>query len=403
MPALKREVLTRAAIESARPKASAYRLWDARQPGLCLRVLPSGIKTFEVHFARGASERIGRFPTITLDAARTQAQMKLGEFAKTGERSNKRKAETFGTFIDDSYAPWMEAERKTGVRTIAVIRKEFADLLQKPIGEVTAFAIEKYKATRLKAGINPATVNRDVVRIKAAMAKAVEWKVIAENPLRSVKRTKGENQGRVRFLSEAEERALRGALERREEKYRRSRDSGNAWRAERGRDALPAIVGYCDHLTPMTLVALNTGLRRGELTSITWADVNLPGKLVTVQAAFSKSSKTRHVPLNSEAMDVLRNLRKQQKGEGRLFPIACPKKAWNALTAAAKIENFRFHDLRHTFASKLVMAGVDLNTVRELLGHGDIAMTMRYAHLAPEHKAAAVERLVSQPGRAKRP
>lgn len=100
---------------------------------------------------------------------------------------------------------------------------------------------------------------------------------------------------------------------------------------------------------------------------------------------------------------MLRSLRKQQEGEGRLFPIACPKKAWNALTAAAKIENFRFHDLRHTFASKLVMAGVDLNTVRELLGHGDIAMTMRYAHLAPEHKAAAVERLVSPPGRAKRP
>jgi site-specific recombinase XerD len=78
-----------------------------------------------------------------------------------------------------------------------------------------------------------------------------------------------------------------------------------------------------------------------------------------------------------------------------VFPFKDPKRAWGELLAAAKIYDFRFHDLRHQFASVLVMSGSDLNTVRELLGHADIKMTLRYSHLAHEHKAAAVERMVS--------
>jgi integrase len=151
------------------------------------------------------------------------------------------------------------------------------------------------------------------------------------------------------------------------------------------------------------LVALNTGLRQGEIFNLDWLDVDLVGAQLTVRGAGAKSGQTRHVPLNSEAVAVLTAWRAsatpgyvfpgRADGEnGRLDNIT---KAWLHAVKAAKLETFRFHDLRHTFASKLVMAGVDLNTVRELLGHATLKMTLRYAHLAPEHKAAAVQKLVA--------
>lgn len=156
--------------------------------------------------------------------------------------------------------------------------------------------------------------------------------------------------------------------------------------------SLPAG-GYADHLTPVVLVAINTGLRRGELLSLRWADVDLGSKLLTVRADKAKSGKQRHVPLNAEAHAVLQAWKQQADGDAQVFQPADVKTAWASLLDRAGVAGFRFHDLRHTFASKLVTKGVDLNTVRELLGHGDIKMTLRYAHLAPAHLAAAVERL----------
>jgi integrase len=140
-------------------------------------------------------------------------------------------------------------------------------------------------------------------------------------------------------------------------------------------------------------------MRRGELFNLKWEDVNFAGKILTVVGETAKSGKTRHIPMNEEALSVLRKWHEQQKeselvfpsnGGGRLDNISS---SWERLIDSAQIKNFRFHDLRHDFASKLVMAGVDLNTVRELLGHSDIKMTLRYAHLAPEKLAAAVAKL----------
>lgn len=374
MPVLKREVLTRTVVDSAKPRASAYRLWDAKVPGLCLRVLPSGIKTYEAHVGRGVSHRLGRHPVLTLDAARTRAKDSLAHPEKAFAPV---KVETFGTFLDERYGPWVKAERKAGAATLANLKSQFGEYLTKPMSAITAWNMERFKADRLRAGIKPATVNRDLVRIRACLSKAVEWGMLADHPLRSVKRAKGADDSRTRFLSKPEEKRLRDAL--------------GKLRLQRR-----------EHLVPMVLLAMNTGLRRGELFGLTWGDVSLPRALLTVTAASAKGQVARHIPLNREAIAALQTWQpKKARAVDLVFPgtgtgggrMTNVNKSWAHLAEQAKLCDFRFHDLRHHFASRLVMAGVDLNTVRELLGHSDLKMTLRYAHLAPEHKAAAVEKL----------
>jgi site-specific recombinase XerD len=144
-------------------------------------------------------------------------------------------------------------------------------------------------------------------------------------------------------------------------------------------------------------LALNTGLRLSEMYGLTWENVSMSRRVLTIPR--SKNGETRHVPLNTTAVSVLLELLKRGDGTGRVIrnaeglPLSDPRHWFEPSLRAAKIRNFSWHCLRHTFASRLVMAGVDLRTVQELLGHKSIAMTVRYSHLAPAHTLAAVERL----------
>lgn len=391
--------LTIGTIDAAKAEPKPYEIRDTDVKGLLLRVQPSGVKSFVLEWARGKRRTLGQYPRVTLKGAHIQARKALAEADELGApkaviEKRAEKPGTFGEFMAEHYAPHVEATNKAGKATVALIKKHFGYLYDDPLAAITRAEFDKFKSRRLRAGTHPATVNRDLDRIKAALSKAVEWEQLAANPLLGVKRIKRDIEERVRFLSPKEEKTLRKTLEAREAKFKRRRLSGIKWREERGREPLEPIQGYYDHIMPMTLLALNTGMRRGEITQLTWPDIDLKAKRVTVRAGYAKSGKARHIPLNSEAVAVLKQWKKQQP-EGRLFNLICTAKAWGALMTAAKLEDFRFHDLRHTFASKLVMAGVDLNTVRELLGHGDIKMTLRYAHLAPAHKQAAVELLVA--------
>ena len=156
---------------------------------------------------------------------------------------------------------------------------------------------------------------------------------------------------------------------------------------------------FRSHL-PELEIALNSGIRPSEQYGLTWERVDLTRKVITIPK--SKNRRTRHIPLNSVAVTAFKALqRRSLDGAGPVFvtmagePLRGYKHWFEPAVAEAGVRDFTFYCLRHTFASRLVMAGVDLRTVAELMGHQQIQMTMRYAHLAPAHTLAAVERLVA--------
>jgi len=153
---------------------------------------------------------------------------------------------------------------------------------------------------------------------------------------------------------------------------------------------------YPEH-TPELDFALNTGLRLGEMYGLAWENVNLSRRVLTIPR--SKNGERRHVPLNDAALAALGEFRKRSEGTGPVIrnlegkPLAGPRHWFEPAIRNAKIRAFSWHCLRHTFASRLVMAGIDIRTVQELMGHKDIKMTVRYSHLAPKHTLAAVQQL----------
>lgn len=395
-------------VRNLRSTEKPYEVRDMRLKGLLLRVQPSGVMSYYVEYGRGKRIAIGRAGVITPAQARERAKEVLADAYKGGDPMVARRetrAHTFRSFIDEVYGPWARSNLRTAEATMARLKRSFPDLQEVRLGDITPWQIEKWRMARRKSGVKPATVNRDLDDLKSSLGKAVIWDLLESNPITSVRRSKVDGNPAVRFLTEEEEAGLRAALDARESRRRDQRARANRWRADRRYRLQPDLgaQAYADRLKPLVLLSLNTGLRRGELFSLVWPDLDLDQAILTVQGTKAKSGRTRHVPLNAEALAVLegwRQISAEDAADGLVFPgrngkqLNNIRRSWAAVLESAGIERFRWHDLRHTFASRLVMRGVNLNTVRELLGHADYQMTLRYVHLAPEHRAAAVARLI---------
>lgn len=396
-------VINSSLLSQLKPTPKQYDIWDSKLIGFILRVNPNGKHVYRCEYARGKRITIGKANVLTPMQARDKALEILADAAKGDDPQllrKRKKCQTLQAFIENEYKPWVETNRKDAERTLERIHGCFV----KPFGhkdlfEITPALIDQWRTQKLKIGRSTETLNRDIATFKAALSKAVLWGIVDKHPLANLRLLKSDASIKVRYLTREEEKNLRLALDKREAELRDARNRGNQWREQRGYDLLPDLTDhFADHLKPMIILSLNTGMRQGELLSLKWSSVDFTTKVLTIEGSLAKSGKTRHIPLNQEAFTVLQHWRKSNNN-GLIFPnengaqFYTVKKGWAKILKIAQIDNFRWHDMRHHFASRLVMAGVDLNTVRELLGHSDLKMTLRYAHLAPEHKAEAVARL----------
>jgi site-specific recombinase XerD len=348
--------------------------------------------------------RIGDAEVMTVLRAEYRAREILNE-ANDFENPLRRdvKKSTLGGFIETVYAPWLQANRRRPDKTVKDLKRCFGTLYSKRLIDITRADLDRYVASRRDEGSTAATIVRDMNNLRSVIRRAIDGGYLRTSPFKGWEKPKVEDNGVTRYLSPDEEKRLRAALRKRDDAARRGRIRGNKWRLARGYPSLPEIGkdGYSDHLTPMVLLSLNTGLRYGEVAAIEWPAIDLRANVLTVIARTSKGAKKRHVPLNSEALDVLQRWQEQTKDTGLVFSntdgslIASVKTGWLKLLDDAKISEFRWHDMRHTFASKLVQRGVDLVVVRDLLGHADFSLTLRYAHLEPKQKAEAVARLAA--------
>jgi integrase len=162
-------------------------------------------------------------------------------------------------------------------------------------------------------------------------------------------------------------------------------------------DEIQLLFQHCTpRLKPIVITALSTGMRRGEIINLKWDDVDFSQGHITIWE--SKNGESHTAPMSDLLAETLRRQKEERRPRNPLvFPSPTGKpytdfrQSFKSACREARITDFRFHDLRHTFASHLVMNGVDLTTVKELLGHKTLVMTLRYAHLSQGHKKKAVE------------
>jgi site-specific recombinase XerD len=357
--------------------------------------LLSGV--WAVRFTCGAGhiheERVG---PLKSDGLRTHAARRQRAYGEPGwcpamerretrelaqaRRERERRRMTFREYASD-YLAWSATVHRSQRTAQYEVHRLASSLANMPLDAITHADVERVVRV-LGETLAPASVNRLRDRLSGMFTRARRLGLLAENPVKDIPKLK-EAGSRLAFVSATGEAALLAALP-----------------AER---------------RPLVVLSINTGLRWSEQASLRWEDVDLLMGFLTV--CLGKNGQARRVPLNSAARGGLMDLAAQRRRTGDRHEPVCRaayrtvsreflravQAAQGTLRAAGqeaeatRLDGVTWHALRHTFASRLVAAGVDLRTVQELGGWRTLSMVQRYAHLSPGHLVAAVEKIVAVP------
>jgi integrase len=303
----------------------------------------------------------------------TESAIRDGRYFKTRESQKHTLGELIDRYIRDVLPtkPKQVADQKQQLEWFK------AEIGAHTLADVTPAKIvecrDKLLNETLKTGKTraPATVVRYLAALSHAFTVAVnEWEWLDDTPMRKIKKP-ALPRGRVRFLSEDGER--------------------------------PRLLKACEEssnpfLFPVVVLALSTGMRQGEIMGLTWEDVDLHQGRATLHE--TKNGERRVVPLSGKALELLKAHAKVRRLDTNLlFPGKNPQKPidlrapWEAALKKAGIDDFRFHDLRHSAASYLAMNGASMAEIAEVLGHKTLQMVQRYAHLSEAHTAGVVARM----------
>ncbi len=359
---------TKRMIEALEPDSTKrIVIWDTEVTGFCVRVYPTGRKTYFLQYRNQKNEthkvKIGVHGSITTEAAREKAnQLALSVSLGTDPSIKLLSSEQHTVY--DLGEEYLKSHAKVKKKSKGCKEDEtfLRDIIYKKFGSTDVTAVSALDLQKLHASLKETPYKAN--RIRALLSKmfnlAIGWGWRADNPVNGVE--KYQEYKRHRWLNNEEMQRLWEALD-----THTDQSIANALR-----------------------LLLLTGSRRSEVLHATWDQFDLEREIWTKPAHTTKQKQMAHVPLSAQTIDMLKAM-KSEATSPFLFPGRIPgkplqeiKKSWDSITKKAGLSNVRIHDLRHTHASHLVSSGLSLSIVGKLLGHTQASTTQRYAHLADE-------------------